>query len=178
MSTRLRCLPQKNCGSLQPLFIFTLHAAEETQYHVPQRAKPQISRCIFGKNQRYSRGNVLYIDELGIQSQIYRQYARSKCGKQVNVCISGKRHALICLVAAHGEGDGTTSKIKRSGTLPQKEPTPTRFRKRLRAPSSICIKNAAIKSFLLRDARARKAISGTNSINAPKLSAIRSALKT
>ena len=34
---------------------------------------------------------------------MYRQYARSKRGKRVNICISGKRHARIGLVAAQRE---------------------------------------------------------------------------
>ena len=43
------------------------------------------------------------IDETGIQTQMYRQYARSKRGKRVNIRISGKRHARIGLFAAQGE---------------------------------------------------------------------------
>ena len=35
---------------------------------------------------------------------MYRQYARSKRGKRVNIRISGKRHARIGLVAAQREG--------------------------------------------------------------------------
>ena len=35
---------------------------------------------------------------------MYRQYARSKHGKRVNIRISGKRHARIGLVAAQCEG--------------------------------------------------------------------------
>ena len=45
-----------------------------------------------------------YIDETGIQTQMYRQYARSKRGKRVNIRISGKRHARIGVVAAQWEG--------------------------------------------------------------------------
>ena len=41
----------------------------------------------------------MYIDETGIQTQMYRQYARGKRGKRVNIRISGKRHAQIGLVA-------------------------------------------------------------------------------
>ena len=47
---------------------------------------------------------LVYIDETGIQTQMYRQYARSKRGKRVNIRISGKRHARIGLVAAQCEG--------------------------------------------------------------------------
>ena len=36
---------------------------------------------------------------------MYRQYARSKRGKRVNIRISGKRHARIGLVAAQREGE-------------------------------------------------------------------------
>ena len=46
----------------------------------------------------------MYIDETGLQTQMYRQYASSKRGKQVNIRISGKRHARIGLVAAQREG--------------------------------------------------------------------------
>ena len=46
----------------------------------------------------------MYIDETGIQTQMYRQYARSKRGKRVNIRISGKRHTRIGLVAAQCEG--------------------------------------------------------------------------
>ena len=35
---------------------------------------------------------------------MYRQYARSKRGKRVNIRISGKRHARIGLVAAQRKG--------------------------------------------------------------------------
>ena len=35
---------------------------------------------------------------------MYRQYARSKRGKRVNISIRGKRHARIGLVAAQREG--------------------------------------------------------------------------
>lgn len=45
----------------------------------------------------------MYIDETGIQTQMYRQYARSKRGKRVNIRISGKHHARIGLVAAQRE---------------------------------------------------------------------------
>ena len=34
---------------------------------------------------------LVYIDETGIQTHMYRQYARSKRGKRVNIRISGKR---------------------------------------------------------------------------------------
>ena len=47
---------------------------------------------------------LVYIDETGPQTQMYRQYARSKRGKRVNIRISGKRHARIGLVAAQCEG--------------------------------------------------------------------------
>ena len=46
----------------------------------------------------------MYIDETDIQTQMYRQYARSKRGMRVNIRISGKRHARIGLVAAQREG--------------------------------------------------------------------------
>ena len=46
---------------------------------------------------------LVYIDETGIQTQMYRQYVRSKRGKRVNICISGKHHARIGLVAAQRE---------------------------------------------------------------------------
>jgi len=39
------------------------------------------------------------IDETGLQMQMYRQYARSKRGKRVNIRIRGKRHSRIGLVA-------------------------------------------------------------------------------
>ena len=45
----------------------------------------------------------MYIDETGIQTQMYRQYARRKRGNRVNIRISGKRHARIGLVAAQRE---------------------------------------------------------------------------
>ena len=45
----------------------------------------------------------MYIDETGLQTQMYRQYVRSKREKRVNIRISGKRHARIGLVAAQCE---------------------------------------------------------------------------
>ena len=47
---------------------------------------------------------LVYIDETGIQTQMYRKYAHSKRGKRVNIRISGKRHARIGLIAAQCEG--------------------------------------------------------------------------
>ena len=43
---------------------------------------------------------LVYIDETGIQMQMYRQHARSKRGKRANIHISVKHHARIGLVAA------------------------------------------------------------------------------
>ena len=51
-----------------------------------------------------SNENVVYIDETGIQMQIYRQYARSPRGKRVKKGISGKRYKSAGLVAAQCEG--------------------------------------------------------------------------
>ena len=47
----------------------------------------------------------VYIAEIGIQTQMYRQYARSKREKRVNIRISSKRYSQIGLVAAHCEGE-------------------------------------------------------------------------
>ena len=47
---------------------------------------------------------LVYIDETGLQTQMYRQYVRSKRGKRVNIRIGGKRHRRIGLVAAQCEG--------------------------------------------------------------------------
>ena len=49
-------------------------------------------------------GNQLYIDETGLQTQMYRQYVRSKRGKRINIRICGKCNAQIGLVAALYEG--------------------------------------------------------------------------
>ena len=46
-----------------------------------------------------------YINEIGIQTQMYRQYARSKREKRVNIRISSKRYSQIGLVAAHCESE-------------------------------------------------------------------------
>ena len=62
---------------------------------------------------------LVYIDETGIHTQMYRHYARSKRGKRVNIRISGKRHARIGLVAEQCAGkltapdtyDGTMNDI-------------------------------------------------------------------
>ena len=56
------------------------------------------------------------IDETGIQTQMYRQYAHSKLGKRVNIRISGKRHARIGLVAALCE-DALLAPHTYSGTM-------------------------------------------------------------
>ena len=45
-----------------------------------------------------------------------RQYAHSKRGKQVNIRISGKRHAQIGLVAAQCEG-ALLAPLTYSGTM-------------------------------------------------------------
>ena len=47
---------------------------------------------------------LVYIDETGIQTQMYRQYARNKRGKRINIRISGKHHVRIGLFAAQREG--------------------------------------------------------------------------
>ncbi len=47
---------------------------------------------------------ISYIGETGIQTQMYRQYVRSKRGKWLNIRISGKQHTRIGLVAAQCEG--------------------------------------------------------------------------
>ena len=47
---------------------------------------------------------------------MYRQYARSKRGKRVNIRISGKRYARIGLVAAQREGELLASHTY-SGTM-------------------------------------------------------------
>ena len=72
--------------------------------HILQRAIPRPCRHIFGKNQRHSERKLVHIDETGLQTQLYRQYARSKRGKRVNIRISGKRYAWIGLITAHCEG--------------------------------------------------------------------------
>ena len=59
---------------------------------------------------------LVYIDETGLQTQMYRQYARSKRGKRVNIRISGKRHARIGLVAALCE-DALLAPHTYSGTM-------------------------------------------------------------
>ena len=46
----------------------------------------------------------MYIDETGIQTQMYREYARSKREKRVSMRIGGKCHARIGLVSALCEG--------------------------------------------------------------------------
>ena len=83
--------------------------AEKTQVSEKERVpftknKPQTSRGVFRKNQRHSQRKARIYDKNGIQMQMYRQYAHSKRGKQVNIRISGKRHAQIGLVAAQCEG--------------------------------------------------------------------------
>ena len=47
---------------------------------------------------------ISYIGETGIQTQMYRQYVRSKRGKWLNIRISGKQHTRIGLVAAECAG--------------------------------------------------------------------------
>lgn len=42
----------------------------------------------------------MYIDETGIDTQVYRRYARSNRGVRVKTAISGKRQQRIGLVAA------------------------------------------------------------------------------
>ncbi len=50
------------------------------------------------------KAGLVYIDETGIQTQMYRQYAPSKREKRVNIRIRGKRHRQIWLEAALCEG--------------------------------------------------------------------------
>ena len=47
---------------------------------------------------------LVYIDETGIDTQIYRRYARSKRGQRVKMALSGKRQPRIGLVAAQCHG--------------------------------------------------------------------------
>ena len=51
-----------------------------------------------------SKERIVYIDETGIQTQIYQQYARNKRGKRVNICIYGKQYTRLGLVTAQYEG--------------------------------------------------------------------------
>ena len=47
---------------------------------------------------------LVYVDKTGIETQMYRRYARSPSGQRVNMRISGKRHVRIGLVAGHCKG--------------------------------------------------------------------------
>ena len=90
-------------------FIFCAEVAAKAQVtqkkeYILQRTRPQASRNIFRKIKDIPKEKLVYIDETGLQTQMYRQYARSKRGKRVNIRISGKRHARIGLVAAQCEG--------------------------------------------------------------------------
>ena len=65
---------------------------------------PKQVEAYLGKIKDIPQKKLVYIDKTGIQTQLYRQYARSKRGKRVNIRISGKRHARIGLVATQYEG--------------------------------------------------------------------------
>lgn len=68
------------------------------------------------KSKTFPKKSSYIIDETGLQTQMYRQYARSKRGKRVNIRISGKRHARIGLVAAQCE-DALLAPHTYSGTM-------------------------------------------------------------
>ena len=44
------------------------------------------------------------VDETGIETQMHRQYARGPRGQRVKMCIGGKRHVRIDLVAGQCKG--------------------------------------------------------------------------
>ena len=47
---------------------------------------------------------LVYADETGIETQLYRQYARRLRGKRVNMLIRGKRHERISLAVGQCRG--------------------------------------------------------------------------
>ena len=73
-----------------------LHEKKSTFY---KEQAPKQVEAYLEKIKDIPKERFVYIDETGIQTQMYRQYARSKRGKRVNIRISGKRHSRIGLVA-------------------------------------------------------------------------------
>ena len=71
-------------------------AAERTRYHAKKKGTfhkeqyPKQVEAYLEKIKDIPKEKLVYIDETGIQTQMYRQYARSKRGKRVNIRISGK----------------------------------------------------------------------------------------
>ena len=102
-------------------FIFSAEAVAKVWYHTKKRIRrtktsPQASRGVFRKNQRHPQKRLAYIDKTVFKTQMYRQSARSKRGKRVNIRISGKRNARIGLVAAQCEG-ALLAPLTYSGTM-------------------------------------------------------------
>ena len=104
-----RCLSLRNCRS-HWLFFFRFEGVTQTQHHAKKKSAfytaqdRQTAAQYLERIKDISNEKRVYIDETGIQTQIYRQYARSPRGKRGNIRIRGKRHARIGLVAAQCEG--------------------------------------------------------------------------
>ena len=75
------------------------HAKKKSTFYKEQ--DPKQVEAYLEKIKDIPKEKLVYINETGLQTQMYRQYAR---GKRVNIRISGKRHARIGLVAAQCEG--------------------------------------------------------------------------
>ena len=109
MEAHLDALSQRNHGRLWRALIFSADAAEKTRYHAKKKSTfykgqaPKQVEAYLEKIKDIPKEKLVYIDETCIQTQMYRQYARSKRGKRVNIRINGKRHARIGLVAAQCE---------------------------------------------------------------------------
>ena len=65
---------------------------------------PKQVEAYLAKIKDIPKEKLVYIDETGIQTQMYREYARSKREKRVSMRIGGKCHARIGLVSALCEG--------------------------------------------------------------------------
>ena len=78
-----------------------LHEKKITIY---KEQAPKQVEAYLEKIKDIPKETLVHIDETGRQTQMYRQYARSKRGKCVYIRISGKRHSRIGLVAAQCEG--------------------------------------------------------------------------
>ena len=76
----------------------TLVTQKKSTFYKGQAPKPV--KAYLEKIKSIPKGRLGYIDETDLQAQMYRQYARSKRGKRVNISINGKGHAQIKLVAA------------------------------------------------------------------------------
>ena len=82
-------------------------AAERTRYHAKKKGTfhkeqyPKQVEAYLEKIKDIPKEKLVYIDQTGLQTQMYRKYAPGKRRKRANIRISGKRHAELGLLRSN-----------------------------------------------------------------------------